>query len=224
MQITEIQLQTAHLAEQKAFFHQTLELPLLAESPTSFTVQAGASTITFHATTDPLPSIYHFAFNIPENQLAAAKQWLASRVKLLRNGERDEWFFPDWNAHAVYYLDPAGNILEFIARHNLPTATPRPFSWQSILSISEIGLVTPNVHDFCQQLHTQLGVTRWRGNDTDFAAVGDEEGLFIVAVTGRPWNGTESPAQPLPTKVVLRGAPSSAVAFARLPYAIQVQA
>jgi len=224
MQIAEIQLYTAHLAAQKTFFHQKFELPMLAESPTSFTVQAGASTITFHATTDALPSIYHFAFNIPENQLAEAKQWLAARVTLLQNGNRDEWFFPDWNAHAIYYLDPAGNILEFIARHNLPTATERLFDWQSILSVSEIGLVTPNVRDFCQQLHTQLGVTRWRGNDTDFAAVGDEEGLFIVAVTGRPWNGSESPAQPLPTKVVLRGTPSTTVTFAGLPYQILVQA
>ena len=224
MQIAEIQLYTAQLAAQKTFFHQKFELPLLAESSTSFTVQAGTSTITFHATTDTLPSIYHFAFNIPENQLAEAKQWLAARVTLLQNGDRDEWFFPDWNAHVVYYLDPAGNILEFIARHNLPTATEQPFHWQSILSVSEIGLVTPNVRDFCQQLHTQLGVTRWRGNDTDFAAVGDEEGLFIVAVTGRPWNGSESPAQPLPTKVVLRGAPSTTVTFAGLPYQIVVQA
>jgi len=164
------------------------------------------------------------AFNIPENQLAAAKRWLTTRVPLLQNGASDEWFFADWNAHAVYYLDAAGNILEFIARHNLPTATQQPFTWQSILAASEIGLATPHVRDFCQQLKTHLGLERWRGNDTDFAAVGDEDGLFIVAVSGRPWNGNESPAQPLPTKIVLRSDHPCEVNFDSLPYQILVKA
>ncbi|MEZ4736269.1 MAG: hypothetical protein R3E79_54990 [Caldilineaceae bacterium] len=78
----------------------------------------------------------------------------------------------------------------------MPTTSQAPFTEQSLLSVSEIGMATPNVRDFCHQLHTTLGLERWRGNDTNFAAVGDEEGLFIVAVNGRPWNGNESPAQP----------------------------
>lgn len=186
-------------------------------------MQAGASAITFGETAAVLPSIYHVAFNIPENQLAAAKRWLRERVPLLQNGERDEWVFPDWNAHTVYFLDPAGNILECIARHNLPTTSQAPFTEQSLLSVSEIGMATPNVRDFCHQLHTTLGLERWRGNDTNFAAVGDEEGLFIVAVNGRPWNGNESPAQPLPTTVVLRGVEEKTVEVAGLPYRVVVQ-
>lgn len=223
MQIAELQLLTNHLQAQKAFYHNLLELPLIAESPTSFTVQAGASTLTFAETAEGLPSIYHIAFNIPENQLAAAKQWLMPRVPLLQNGTSDEWFFADWNAHAVYYLDPAGNILEFIARHNLPTASTQPFTWRSILSVSEIGVATPDVRDFCQQLQSRLELDRWRGNDTNFAAVGDEEGLFIVAVNGRPWNGNAAPAWPLPTTVVLQGAGAKTVEFAGLPYRIVVR-
>lgn len=223
MQIAELQLATPHLAAQKAFYHDLLELPLLAESPTAFTVQAGASTITFVATADALPSIYHVAFNIPENQLAAAKQWVMPRLPLLQNGDSDEWFFADWNAHTVYYLDADGNILEFIARHNLPTVSAQPFTWQSILAVSEIGLSTPDVRAFCQHLYAALGVELWRGNDTNFAAVGDEVGLFIVARNGRPWNGNAAPAQPLPTTVVLRGAEEKTVAFAGLPYQVVVR-
>lgn len=223
MQIAELQLVTHHLAAQKAFYHDLLELPLVAETPTLFTVQAGASALTFIETAASLPSIYHVAFNIPENQLAAAKLWLKARLPLLQNGDSDEWVFPDWNAHTVYYLDADGNILEAIARHNLPTASTQPFTEQSFLSISEIGLATPDVRTFCQQLHADLGVERWRGNDTNFAAVGDEEGLFIVAVNGRPWNGNEAPAQPLPTTVVLRGNVEKTVEFAGLPYGLVVR-
>ena len=220
MLIAELQLATNHLSAQRAFYHHLFALPLVAESSTTFAVQVGTSTLTFVETNEALPSIYHVAFNIPENQLGVAKAWLAARVPLLQNGASDEWFFADWNAHAIYYLDPAGNILEFIARHNLPTASDRPFTWQSILAVSEIGLATPNVGDFLQQLQQQLGLTLWRGNETDFAAVGDEQGLFIVAVNGRPWNGNASPAQPLPTKVVLRGEAAQRVSFAGLPYAV----
>jgi len=220
MQISELHLQTRQVHAQKVFYHDLFELPLITETPTSFTVQAGTSTITFVETAEALPSIYHVAFNIPENQLAAAKVWLKQRVPLLQNGDSDEWFFADWNAHTIYYLDADGNILEFIARHNLHTATEQPFTWQSILSVSEIGLSTPDVRDFCQQLHAELGIARWRGNDTNFAAVGDEEGLFIVAVNGRPWNGNASPAQPLPTTVVLRGAAEKMVEFDGLPYQV----
>lgn len=224
MRIAEIHLHTQCLHGQKVFYHQLFGLPLLAESPTSFTVMAGASTITFVATAEPLPASYHVAFNIPENQLAAAKQWLAERVPLQQNGDSDEWFFPDWNAHAVYYLDAAGNILEFIARHNLPTATQQPFAWQSILAVSEIGLATPDVRGFCQQLNARLGLERWRGNDIDFAAVGDEEGLFIVTVNGRIGLAGKWPAQPLPTTVVVRGTKEQTVTFAGLPYQVIVQA
>ena len=223
MQIAELQLHTTRLQAQKAFYLDVLEAPLVAETPTAFTVQAGTSRLTFVETTEPLPSIYHVAFNIPENQLAAAKVWLKQRVPLLQNGDSDEWVFPDWNAHTVYFLDADGNILEAIARHNLPTASTQPFTAQSFLSISEIGLATPDVRAFCQQLQTDLGVARWRGNDTNFAAVGDEEGLFIVAVNGRPWNGNAALAQPLPTTVVLRGEEEKTVEFAGLPYRVVVR-
>lgn len=222
MKIAELHLVTNHLSAQRAFYHERMELPLVAETPTSFTVQIGASVMTLVATAESLPSIYHVAFNIPENQLAAAKVWLRARAPLLQNGDSDEWHFADWNAHTIYYLDADGNILEFIARHNLPTASNAPFTWRSLLSVSEIGLATPDVRALYQQLNRELGVERWRGNETNFAAVGDEEGLFILALNGRPWNGNASPAQPLPTTVVLRGAASHRVTFAELPYEIRV--
>lgn len=222
MKIAELHLVTNHLSAQRAFYHDLLEFPLVAETPTSFTVQVGASTMTFGATAEPLPSIYHVAFNIPENQLALAKGWLGARAPLLQNGDSDEWHFADWNAHTIYYLDTDGNILELIARHNLPTASAAPFTWRSLLSVSEIGLSAPDVRTLYQQLNRELGVERWRGNETNFAAVGDEEGLFILALNGRPWNGNASPAQPLPTTVVLRGAGDRTMTFADLPYQIRV--
>jgi catechol-2,3-dioxygenase len=213
LQIDEIQLVTRQLSQQKAFYAQGLELPLVADSATSFTVQAGATRVTFAESPEPMPSVYHFAFNIPENKLAEAKQWLAPRASLRKNGERDEWHFVDWNAHAVYFGDPAGNVVEFIARHNLPNAVHEPFDGRAILSVSEIGLATPDVRESCEQLRSQLGITRWRGNDTDFAAMGGEEGLFIVVANGRRWFADGTPARPLPTTVVIGGEQNTRLVF-----------
>ncbi len=69
-----------------------------------------------------------FAFNIPENQFREAKAWLASRVEIARPNGSDEIFYDDWNAHAVYFPDPGGNLVEFIARHNLPDRSEREFN------------------------------------------------------------------------------------------------
>ena len=84
-------------------------------------------------------------------------------------------------------------------------------------------MTTPDVRIFRPQLQAELDLVQRRGNNTNVAAVGDEEGLFIVASNGRPWNGNAAPAQPLPTTVVLRGAAEKTVAFAGLPYQVIVR-
>ena len=55
-------------------------------------------------------------------------------------------------AHSIYDADK--NIVELIARHNQPTASQSPFSGKSLVSISEIGLVT---QDVMETVDKQLG-------------------------------------------------------------------
>lgn len=82
---------------------------------------------------------YHFAINVPQNQFEDAVTWLSDRVELLSDTETgdSEIFFEDWNAHAVYCLDPAGNLLELIARHDLSNDSDRPFGSENFLEVSE---------------------------------------------------------------------------------------
>lgn len=47
--------------------------------------------------------------------------------------------------HNYYFPHPAGNILEFIAREDLPAKAGEDFRPEDILHISEIGLVVDDV-------------------------------------------------------------------------------
>ncbi len=202
MQIKEIHLETHKLQALKTFYTQTLELPMVKEKKQSFTIEAGVSKITFSEATSSKQPLYHFAFNIPENQLAEAKQWLLSRTKLIEKEGRDQFRFESWNADSVYFNDPAGNIVEFIARHNLDNASEEEkFSANSILSVSEIGIPVEDVRLFSQHLQQEQEIPLWDGDEKKFAALGDEEGLFIVVPLGRPWLPVGPPAKEFPVTV-----------------------
>src|SRR5262249_18269098 len=142
--------------------------------------QAGKTQLTF--TQAPVAGVYHFAFNIPENQFAAACDWLTvPRIKA-KDG-RDTFFTESWNAHNVYFYDPADNILELIDRHTIANASTEPFSEKSLLNISEIGVAVEDVNAF-----TANSTLPYYGSHVDeFAPVGSENGLLIVVKIGRQW-------------------------------------
>ena len=189
MYIHELGLGTHRLEQQREFYTRVLELPLQTLRSGQFQLTVGSSTLTFATNMQPTPLSYHFAFNIPGQHFAAAKHWLAARVPLLTdpNGS-DEFYFATWNAHASYFTDPAGNVCELIARHNLPPQSPHPFTSASLLSISEIGLVVDDVAAFAQMVQRAMGSPVYHGAINElFTPLGDENGLLIVVKRGRVW-------------------------------------
>ena len=58
---------------------------------------------------------------------------------------RDETYSHNWDSHSLYFEDPAGNIVEFIAHHRENNEQERAFSVADILQVCEIGLVSENV-------------------------------------------------------------------------------
>jgi catechol 2,3-dioxygenase-like lactoylglutathione lyase family enzyme len=212
MQIRELQLGTFALAQQYDFYARVFDFPVLQETPDMFVLQIGVSRLTFTHTNKKHGGIAHFAFNIPENQFLAAKQWLQQRTPLWRKTDGgDEFFFEAWNAHALYFHDPDGNILELIARHTLPSASSQPFSQKSILNISEIGIVTDDVPAQVAAIEERIDAAVYCGPGSDsFTPVGDEEGLFIVVKRGRLWFGDSGKqAEPIPISVVTGTAEAS---------------
>lgn len=203
MFIKRLELLAGDLYAQRDYYANVLDLPVHLEAE-SLTVQAGKTELVFAQAPPKWKGEYHFCFNIPENQFVHAKAWLSARIPILKDeGGRDEFESKSWNSTSLYFKDTAGNILEFIARHEQKNAVSAPFNSGQILQVSEIGLPTQDVISLANDLCKKLGLSIYRqeANET-FTPVGDEEGLFILPVEKRIWiPNTGVPAQMLDVKV-----------------------
>lgn len=184
--IREVEMQTHSLKEMKDFYESTLGLTVVQKPPASFSVQAGASTLTFTESDPGRQPKYHFAFNIPENQINEALRWITPKVIVIPNEGQEIVHFESWNADSIYFYDPAGNIVELIARHNLNNSANVAFSAASLLCVSEIGLPVPDAEEALLKL-SRVGIVPWQDYNSQFAAAGDEQGLIIAVKQGRVW-------------------------------------
>lgn len=203
MNITYLELATKDLQTQRDFYSNVLGLPVNLSSE-KLEVTVGKTALAFTQASPDFDGAYHFAFNIPENQLHASKAWLARRAPILHDQSgKDEFDFDDWNSHSLYFKDAAGNILEFIARHNLKNAMDGEFSSSQILNVSEIGLPSEDVIVFAKELCTKLNLSVFKQEPAEtFTPVGDDNGLFILPIKDRIWMPDSGiPAKLLPIKV-----------------------
>jgi len=198
MQIKSLELYTEPIKAQKDFYAEVLDLPLLDAKDDSFALQIGKSQLRF--TESPTKHYYHFAFNIPSFQTQEALEWLkAKKIPILKEGGNEIIDFVNWNAEAVYFFDPAGNIVEFIARKNLAIPSEGPFGVQSILNISEIGMPVANVQETFDFYSEKYGLEKYSGDLNRFCAAGDEHGLIIIVDEAqKKWYPTEIPAKAFP--------------------------
>lgn len=197
-----IVLKTKRLSELHRFYVENLGFRAVISKKEKLVIQCGSSRLTFEEW--PESCVYHFALNIPENQTEEAVHWLRGKVEILRFENQEIVDFPNWNAHSIYFADPAGNIVELIARHNLNNATNFDFGADSVCEISEIGIAEDDIKDFYEQQKQKTGFEIYWGNTDNFAAIGHEQALFITVPTNRPWMPTDdimSRKQPL--KVIL---------------------
>lgn len=194
MLFQEIRLQTRKLSPLYHFYKDILELFLSEPNDSHFTIQTRDTRLIFeeasNALTDPF---YHFAFNIPSNKIREAYEWLKERTDLLWIEDYKSYIadFRNWNAKSVYFLDPAGNVAEFIARADLNDVVDEPFSSSHVRSVSEIGLVFPE-QSFKQSIEKlmkdhQLTYFIKQPPLESFCAIGDDEGLFIIVPENRSW-------------------------------------
>jgi catechol-2,3-dioxygenase len=203
MLIKRLELSTLDLIAQRDYYAYVLGLSAHLEDD-YLLVKAGKTDIVFTQAVPGWTGQYHFCFNIPENQFLQAKVWLSKRIPLLKDEKgNDEFKSQTWNASSLYFKDTAGNILEFIARHDQKNATDIPFNSEQILQVSEIGLPSKDVIAFAKELCERLGVSVYKQEPNEtFTPIGDEDGLFILAIENRIWYpNTGVPAQMLPVKV-----------------------
>lgn len=211
--LKDLRLRTsASLEEMADFYAGVLELKVLERDRTHLVVAAGETRLSY--TRQPAEQgspFYHVAFNIPENKILAARDWQLERTELDNNPSAprhpdhpDVVHFAHWDAHSVFFRDPAGNLLEHIARHTLDNAAPGPFSSRDVQCCSEIALVldAEDLRPEADRIAAAIGVERYRTSSARFVALGDENGLVLVMKKGVSLRGD---ADVYPTEVELDG-------------------
>ncbi|WP_404453642.1 VOC family protein [Virgibacillus necropolis] len=191
MKINLVVLRTKNLMQMKKFYIETLGFSLIKEDERSFRIAAGTSELEFTSKDVKGNPYYHFAFNIPANNFEEAKSWTKERVSLTVEDGEDEADFDHLPAHALYFDDPAGNIVEFISRHSTSESRTEPFSIKSILNISEISLTVEDAVSVGEKLNN-LGVPERDNNaisTQSFNFMGKRaNGIFILLTQpGRRW-------------------------------------
>ena len=203
MKILTLEILTNDLTKTEQFYSEVLGLKVIEKNHNHISFAAGLTILIFKRTEHPNP-IYHFAFNIPNNQLQEAFKWIEAKVEImdvtLANKIAD---FVNWNAKSFYFYDGNGNILELIARYDLDNKSTKPFSANSIISISEIGVATDDVAAESDALinNCNLPVFPNQPRMPNFAALGSHAGLLILSSADRHWYPTHKTAQKLHTKL-----------------------
>jgi len=201
MKIKELKLYSHHLKEQKEFYITLFGLELVNDSVSSFTVKVGDTLLSFLKSEDN--PYYHFAINIPSNQILESAEWLRERVDILPYEEKKIVNFPEWNAKSIYFYDADKNIVEFIARRNLNINSSDSFSAKSLLSLSEIGIPTSNVPEIFTKLNEEYALEKYDCDLRRFCAVGDEYGLFIIVNYNlKKWLPAMDEALPFPFEIL----------------------
>ena len=227
--ITALKLETSQpLEAMKRFYADTLGFAAEQDTDAAITFRTGKSTLTFERSSETDP-FYHFAFNIPENQIREAHAWQRERSELIVPPKhlndpglaREIVAFRHWNAHSVFFWDPAGNAVEYIARHDLDNARAAPFSAKSALYISEIGLVVDDVPKAASQLKDTLNLETYVSASPEFEPIGDPHALLLLMKTGHPMAFGQGRQRGIfATEVTHRSARSTNVKLDAYPYAV----
>jgi len=206
MEINRLILQTSALKELTAFYTTAIGLPAVSKNENEITISIGSTELVFNQVSAADP-FYHIAINIPANKIEEAKKWLTNHVELIWMDQynSDIADFVNWHAKSVYFFDPAGNIVELIARFDLDNKTDESFSASQFLSVSEVGLVIKEA-DFNRSVSGLLEKYRLSYFDKQpplqqFRAIGDDEGLFIVVPENRNWFPTDKPSGVFPMEI-----------------------
>lgn len=178
MIIESLQLNSPDVKSLKAFYQDVLGCSIATEGQDHFEIELGYTLLRFEEHPEATP--YHFAINIPSNQIEAAVEWLRERVEILPGPDGDIVDFSSWRAMSVYFYDSDENIVEFISRERIAVFRDGPFAMTQVVGVSEIGIPVSDIKSVYTDLCKMAPFPVFSGSFDVFCAVGDDEGLFIV--------------------------------------------
>jgi catechol 2,3-dioxygenase-like lactoylglutathione lyase family enzyme len=200
----EVELSAPDLEATRAFYAGVLQLgELPAES--GLALAAGRTRLSFRASPPGEHPRYHLAFSVPLARFDAARRLVVAHTPLITTGGDEVIVHASWDAIAFYFCDPAGSILECIARRGESADDPSAPEAPGIGSVCEVGVVIDDVPAMAATLRGTLGVAPFRGSEGEtFTALGDKEGLLILVQRGREWYpSTGLAAAPSPLQLTL---------------------
>lgn len=204
MFIKELTLLTDDIQGTRHFYKNVLGIKLISGNKTRLSFRAGTTKLNFAASDYPEP-FYHFAFNIPHNKFEEAYNIIDKTVGVTPSAEdaSKRFDFTSWNAQSFYFYDNNRNILEFIARFDLPNSINAPFKNTDIQCISEVGISVDDVSLEGKKIIQKYGLDYFSKQKPleDFAAIGDDNGLFILGTTHRFWFPTHQRGEKHTTKI-----------------------
>ncbi len=223
MRILELELHTRWLDKVAEYYGGTLGFEVLQREAARFSFRVGWSTVTFLQDDSGEAPWYHLAMNVPPNQLEDAQAWITGSQKLLANEKGSRFFYPFWKAEAIYFSDVSGNIVELIARKGIGEDSHQPFSANSLLCVSDIGLPVVEFDALDRSLRRQLGVQHYLEPTGSVSVLGDGEGSITLVRADWPWVPTDREAEVHPMRVKLGGVQQAHVTFAALPYRVDME-
>lgn len=233
MHILSLELLTSRFEEMKQFYINQLGFPLKAQSTDAFTLGVGYTELTFRKAQTGDDPKYHFAMNIPAKQWSEAKDWLRKKGCTLlptpsveeaniRSMEQDVVFFGALQAYSLYFHDPAGNLVEFIARENLEKTALSPFHIGSISNISEVLFAfDQDLPQAMEKLCDHFHVEPYTGDKKLFQILGDDEGTFILNDIRRGYYPTQQKAEIHPLQMTVLGTKKEELRLTPYPYVVR---
>lgn len=206
MIINKVSLYTNYLNQLKEFYIDHLGFIELSSNEKCIEIKIGESVLEFIQSDSLNKPFYHFAFNIPTDIFHSAKEWAKSKVTLTTEDNEDEIYFTNSNAHSFYLLDPAGNIVEFVSRHEVSQAKESPvFAANQVLNISEINLTTNDVVSIGNQL-INFGIPA-RDNESlhkdflNFMGERKDGAFLLLGPEGRRWIFSDADSKVYPLSI-----------------------
>lgn len=212
-EIIELNLRARRLNQNRFFWETLMGFSVIdAPSVSQYTLQVGNTKLTFRQSTLP-PDLeatffpqYHFTISIPSNQIESCLEWILSQ-KATNPATNEEVTIPLWkdylneaeivrrnlyNSQSVFIQDPAGNVVELLARHDMNNTATGTFNNGMFIGISEVGIVTRDVRKTAALLKETFGVEEVLGSSNSFKPIGGATGLLKLIVPGKPWIPTEN--------------------------------
>lgn len=214
MKIFQVNLKCHDMHRMKEFYTKVLEMELLTETESYFTIMAGTTKILFEKD-DAIP-YYHVCFRTNAEYFDHMYQRLGAESVLVPNQKGEYSMF--WKGKQAYFIDPDGNILEMLERP-LEGTRQKEIRWHDV---GEVGLPVNDVTSMEKELDQYLKNEQMDSSET-FAFYGDSKGVFVLVKVGRNWYPTERAAVISPVKIYASGQRDARFKHQEYPYELIVR-